>query len=162
MPWVVGGMVPTTGKNRAKTAAQRGGGGLRRWSVGERIQGWEIGDKSCVRSGRKIMAATEPSPLTQRLIDISRLLPYSTKPLSTKLLNKSQDLLKGSFLPVAQRVRKNPRQFLSISRSRRELGHSVLRHCALDEGRDVLASVAEGAEAVGCAELAHQRDDAVG
>ena len=72
------------------------------------------------------------------------------------------DPLLGGFLPVAQRVRKNPRQFLSIRRPRRELGHSVLRQRAFDEGRDVLAAVAEGAEAVGCAELAHQGDDAVG
>ena len=41
-------------------------------------------------------------------------------------LNKLQDLLKSNFLPIAQRVRKNPRQFLGVSRSRRELGHSVL------------------------------------
>ena len=91
---------------------------MRCWSVEERIQGWEVGEKSCVRSSRKMMAATEPSPLTQRLIGISRLLPYSTKPLSTNLLNKSQDLLKGSFLPITQRVLKNPRQFLGVSRSR--------------------------------------------
>ena len=58
MPWVAGGVVPATGKNRAKAAVQREEGDMRCWSVAERIQGWEVGDKSCVRSGRKMMAVT--------------------------------------------------------------------------------------------------------
>ena len=40
------GMVPATGKNRAKAAAQREGRDMRRWNVAERIQGWEVGTKA--------------------------------------------------------------------------------------------------------------------
>ena len=40
------GMVPATGKNRATAAVQREGGDMRRWSVAERIQEWEVGTKA--------------------------------------------------------------------------------------------------------------------
>ena len=43
------------------------------------------------------------------------------------LIELDSHLLVNGFLPVTQRVRKNPRQFLSVSRSRRELSHPVLR-----------------------------------
>ena len=48
MPWVAGEVVPATGKNRAKAAAQRGGEGYEALECIGKDTGMGVGDKSCV------------------------------------------------------------------------------------------------------------------
>ena len=64
MPWVAGGVVPTTGKNRATAEAQREDEDMRRWSVAERVQGWEVGDKSCVTTDGPTLPPVKTNALT--------------------------------------------------------------------------------------------------
>ena len=53
MPWVAGGVVPATGKNRAKAAAQRGGEGDEVLECIRKDTEMGVGDKSCVTSVSK-------------------------------------------------------------------------------------------------------------
>ena len=50
MPWVAGEWYPQRARIVPRRPLRGEEGDMRRWSIAERIQGWEVGDKSCVMS----------------------------------------------------------------------------------------------------------------
>ena len=50
MPWVAGEVGTRKGQESCQGDGSGKEGKMRRWSVAERIQEWEVGDKNCVTS----------------------------------------------------------------------------------------------------------------